>query len=176
MSDATIVRPEQPGDGEAVAHVNDAAFGQAVESRLVDALRRGGHAAISLVAVAGADIVGHILFTPVTIDAPGPALGALGLGPMSVLPERQRRGIGSRLVAAGLDACRRAGCQVVVVLGHPEFYPRFGFRPACGLGLRSEYAVPDDVFMALELTPGALAGRCGLVRYLPEFASVGGEQ
>jgi putative acetyltransferase len=90
---------------------------------------------------------------------------------MAVLPELQRQGIGSRLVEAGLRDCARLGCQVVVVVGHPAFYPRFGFRPARSFGLRSEYAVPDEVFMAIELTEGALTGGGGLVRYLPAFGS-----
>jgi putative acetyltransferase len=88
------------------------------------------------------------------------------------LPGRQKQGIGSRLVEAGLDECRRAGFDVVVVLGHPEYYPRFGFRPASIFGLRSEYDVPDPVFMAMELTPGAAMGVQGLVRYHEAFARV----
>lgn len=167
--DRIDIRREQRGDEDAIAHLSDEAFGQRDESRVIDAVRRAGHAAISLVAVADARIVGHILFTPVAIDSPGPAIVALGLGPMAVLPDMQRRGIGSRLVDAGLRECARIGCQVVVVVGHPEFYPRFGFRPAGSYGLRSEYVVPDEVFMAIELTARALAGRSGLVRYLPEF-------
>jgi putative acetyltransferase len=95
-----------------------------------------------------------------------------GLGPMAVLPDRQRRGIGSRLVRAGLDACRHLGYEAVVVVGHPAYYPRFGFSRAGAFGLRFESAeVPDEAFMALELRPGALAGG-GRVLYLPEFSKV----
>ncbi|MGH8638095.1 MAG: GNAT family N-acetyltransferase, partial [Burkholderiales bacterium] len=93
----------------------------------------------------------------------------LGLGPMAVIPYLQRQGIGTRLVRAGLDECSRLGYRAVVVVGHPEFYPRFGFVPARTFGLRSEFDVPDEVFMAVELIPGALASAAGTVRYVPEF-------
>jgi putative acetyltransferase len=166
------IRPEEPGDEAGIARVDDDAFGQPDESRLVDALRRAGHRTISLVAVDDAVIVGHILFSPVSIEPNGWDVHALGLGPMAVLPDRQRQGIGSRLVIAGLQECRRHGCAAVVVVGHPEFYRRFGFQPGHVYGLRCEYDVPADVFMVAELTPGALAGREGLVRYLPEFQNV----
>lgn len=167
------VRRERPGDEAAIAQVNDAAFGQPDESRIVDAVRRAGHPAISLVAVDGAKIVGHILFTPVAFESPGAVLRMMALGPMAALPEIQRQGIGSKLVETGLRECERVGCQAVVVIGHPEYYPRFGFRPAREHGLRSEYAVPDEAFMVVELAAGALLGRSGLVRYVPEFGSAG---
>jgi putative acetyltransferase len=166
------VRREQPGDEAAIAHVNEAAFGQSGEARLVHAIRQAGHPAISLVATTGAKIAGHIFFTPVDIESIQPAVTAFGLGPMAVLPELQRRGIGSRLVEAGLRECAEVGCEIVVVIGHPEFYPRFGFRPARTYGLRSQFAVPDEAFMAVELSAGALAGRGGLARYLPQFDNV----
>ncbi len=168
---ALRIRREQSGDEAAIAHVNDAAFGGPAEARLVDAVRRAGHAAISLVAVTGSRIAGHILFTPIVLDPPAAPLLMLGLGPMAVLPECQRHGIGSRLVEAGLRECAQAGCGVVVVIGHPEFYPRFGFRPAGAYGLRNEYGVDDEAFMVLELVPGALSDRRGLVRYVPEFGA-----
>jgi len=171
MSDgaAILVRPEQPGDEEAIRRVNDQAFGQPDESRIVDAVRTAGRSIISLVAVDGPTVVGHILFTPVVIEPPGSIGRALGLGPMAVSPDVQRRGIGSSLVEAGLEECRRLGYTVVVVVGHPEFYPRFGFRPGSRYGLRCEFDVPDDVFMVVGLSPGVLAGQGGVVRYLPEF-------
>jgi len=165
-----IVRPERPGDEAAIARVNDEAFGQADESRIVAAVRRNGHAAISLVAVSAGAIVGHILFTPVSLEPGDATFQGLGLGPMAVAPTLQRRGIGSELVTAGLVECAKAGCDVVVVVGHPEFYPRFGFRRGSAYDLRCEFDVPDEVFMAAELRPGALAGRRGVVRYLSEFS------
>ena len=165
------VRPERSGDESAIRRLNDEAFGQPEESRIIDAVRAAGDSVISLVAVEGATIVGHILFTPVSIEPHRRAPLALGLGPMAVLPAWQRHGIGSRLVEAGLQECRRLGCHAVVVLGHPAFYPRFGFRPGRTFGLRSEFDVPDEVFMVAELKPGALAGVSGLVRYLPAFSA-----
>jgi putative acetyltransferase len=111
--------------------------------------------------------VGHICFSPVTIGDAGESNGCIGLAPMAVLPALQNAGIGSRLVAAGLDECRRRGQSLVVVVGHAAFYPRFGFRPASGLGLTCEYDVPDDVFMALYLDDRPRPG--GRVRYHRAF-------
>jgi len=165
------VRPERPGDEPAIRRLNDEAFGQPDESRIIDAVRAAGDAVISLVAVEGATVVGHILFTPVSVDSQGSAPRVVGLAPMAVAPAVQRRGIGSKLVEAGLQECRRLGYHAVVVLGHPDFYPRFGFRPGRTFGLRSEFDVPDEVFMVAELMPGALAGMGGLVRYLPAFSA-----
>lgn len=168
------MRQECAGDEAAIRRVNDEAFGQPDESRMVDAVRQAGHSAISLVADDGSGIVGHILFTPVSIESRESEVVAVGLAPMAVLPARQRQGIGTRLINAGLRACAREGCHVVVVIGHPQFYPRFGFRPASRYGLRSEFEVPDEVFMATELELGALARCRGLVRYVPEFGSASG--
>lgn len=168
------IRPEGPGDQRAVRRVNEEAFGGAVEADLVEALRAAGAVTLSLVAEQDDRIVGHILFSPVTIGA-GTASGhGLALGPMAVVPDLQRRGIGGRLVEAGLDACRRAGHERVVVVGHPAYYPRFGFVPASRFGLACEFEVPDEVFMALELRAGAYAEVAGTVRYRPEFARAGG--
>jgi putative acetyltransferase len=163
------IRHEQPGDEQAIGRVNDLAFGGSDESRIVDAARRAGHATISLIAVRDSTIVGHILFTPIDLDPARPSTRVLGLGPMAVVPGLQRQGIGTALVRAGLDECSRLGYHAIVVVGHPEFYPRFGFRPAREFGLRCQFDVPDDVFMALELTSGALANAAGTVRYIPQF-------
>ena len=167
-----IIRAETKEDIPAVRRVNELAFGQPDEATLVDALRAAARPHISLVAVEDGRVVGHIFFSPVTIEAVDEAVDfgstILGLAPMAVLPEYQRRGIGSQLVREGLSECRRIGCEVVVVLGHPEYYPRFGFVPASQKGLRCEYPVPDEAFMVAELKPGALTVR-GLVKYGPEF-------
>ena len=162
------IRNEGIADIDAIRRVNEAAFGQPAEARLVDALREQATPFLSLVAEDEAAIVGHICFTPVTV---GETM-ILGLAPMAVLPARQNEGIGTKLVAAGLEACRRAGFSAVVVLGHPRYYPRFGFAPAAQRGLRSEYDVPDEVFLLLELVPGGAAGLTGIARYHDAFRDV----
>jgi putative acetyltransferase len=162
------VRAELPADVDAVRELNRAAFGGPDEARIVDALRATVTPLVSLVAEAQDRVVGHILFSPVTLAAtPHPLV--MGLAPMAVLPSHQRAGIGTALVHAGLDACRALGAAGVVVVGHPTYYPRFGFVPASRFGLTCEYDVRDDVFMALELTPGALAGYREQVRFHPAF-------
>jgi putative acetyltransferase len=165
------IRSEHRADAAAIRFVNEQAFETPLEAALVEALRREAAPLVSLVAVEQEAIVGHVLFSPVAFDAPG--LPICGLAPMAVLPARQRSGIGSALVRAGLDQCRRLGFGAVVLVGHPEYYPRFGFVPASRFGLRCEYDVPDDVFMACELTRGALTGRTGMVRFHPAFARTG---
>jgi putative acetyltransferase len=167
-----LIRPETIEDRIAVRSVNDAAFGQTNESALIDLIRAGDAPYISFVAVRHESVVGHILFTAVSVEPSRTEVRIAGLGPMSVRPEVQRQGIGTRLVEAGLIECSRVGYDAVVVLGHPEYYPRFGFIPASRYGLRCEYSVPDDVFMALELKDGALAGCCGVIKYLPPFDGV----
>lgn len=164
------IRPEEPADGPAIRAVHDRAFGGPAESRIVEALR-GVAPRVSLVAVEESTVVGHVLFTPVVVETGGGVWSALALGPMAVLPERQRRGVGSALVRDGLRACCALGEPVVFVLGHPDYYPRFGFRPARPLGLSSEFDAPAEAFMVAELPAGALAGRTGRVRYRPEFGA-----
>jgi putative acetyltransferase len=166
------IRDEIPEDYRAVHQVNEQAFGRPEEADLVDALRKSHQPHISLVAEVEGRIVGHIFFSTVQIESEASATAALGLAPMAVLPKFQNQGIGSALVRRGLEECRSIGHEVVVVLGHPEYYPRFGFVPAKQKGLSCEYSVPDEVFMALELREGALSGRKGLVKYGPEFGSV----
>ena len=164
------VRSERPEDRDAVWQVNRAAFDQPDEADLVNRLRVHAEPYLAFVAVLDGEIVGHIAFTPVTLHPTRPDLDVRGLAPMAVLPAYQRNGIGTALVEAGLDACRRDGADAVVVLGHPSYYPRFGFASAASYGLRSEYDAPPEAFMALELTPSALGGITGIARYHPTFA------
>ena len=167
-----VIRAEIREDGPAIRSVNESAFGSAHEADLVDALREVASPFVSLVAVEGDQVVGHILFSPVSVETEGGGFCALGLGPMAVLPGYQKRGVGSRLVREGLRECGRLGHRIVFVLGHPEYYPRFGFTPAKQKGLTCEYPVPDEVFMVAELEPGVLSGRRGLVKYHPLFGKV----
>jgi putative acetyltransferase len=162
-----MVRAETPEDREPIHEVNREAFGREDEARLVDALRDGGYFRLSLVVEEGGRLVGHILFSDLPIVTPDGILPALALAPMAVLPDCQRRGIGSLLVREGLRACAEAGHRIVVVLGHPDFYPRFGFSAQQAERLASPFSGP--VFMALELVSGALAGVTGEVRYPPPF-------
>jgi len=163
------IRTEMPNDAGAVRAVNQAAFGTDLEARIVETIREQEPGALSLVAEADGAIVGHILFSSVSI-AGQDSLRLMGLAPMAVLPARQREGIGSALVREGLERCRDFGCDAVVVLGHPEYYPRFGFVPASRYGIGCEYDVPDEVFMLIELEPGALDGVRGRVAYHPAFS------
>jgi putative acetyltransferase len=162
-----LIRPERPADWLGVHHVTESAFETHVEVDLIDALRRVP-GIISLVAEHDDAVVGHILFSPVTLSN-HPDLRIMGLAPMAVAPQHQRRGIGTALVNAGLERCRALGFGAVAVLGHAEYYPRFGFLPARQFGIGCEYDVPDDVFMVLELRPGFLAGASGLIRYHDAF-------
>jgi putative acetyltransferase len=164
------VRFERPGDEAGIRETNELAFGAPLEARLVETLR-GTPDYLSLVATIDDCVVGHILFTPVTIEPPVDCRIA-GLAPMAVRPDHQRSGIGGQLIRAGLEQCRRNGYKAVVVLGHPEYYPRFGFAPAHSFGLTCEFPSPPEAFMAIELEAGALSGMNGLVRYLPQFALV----
>jgi len=167
-----VTRSEQLPDYPAVFEINRRAFGRPEEAQLVEALRRVANPQISLVAVRNDQVVGHIFFSPVTIEGPNSSMQALGLAPMAVIPELQNQGIGSLLVREGLSIAHRTGQNVVVVLGHTNYYPRFGFEIASRKGLRCEFLAPDEAFMVVELTPGALRGMTGIVKYLPEFSQV----
>lgn len=166
------IRRETPDDISAIHHVHTVAFGQRNEADLVDALRQHHALTISLVAAQDGYLVGHIAFSPVTITSRTVTMTALGLAPMAVLPAYQRRGIGSHLVEAGLTACYNTPYGVVVVLGHPPYYSRFGFTPAKPVGIMWEHDVPDEAFMVKEIKAGTLARTRGVVQYHPEFAMV----
>jgi len=166
------IRPEKEEDYPAVRRINELAFRNPNEANLVDGLRINASPYISLVAVDDKKIVGHIFFSPVLIESEKGSFTAIGLAPMAVLLERQNEGIGSLLVRQGLEECKRNGHNIVVVLGHADYYPRFGFVTAKTKGLSCEYPVPDENFMVAELTPDALNGRDGLVVYHTEFRKV----
>lgn len=166
-----MIRLESAADRAPIRALNRAAFETWAEADLVDALRRDAHPFVSMVALDDDALVGQITFSPATLDS-DPALRIAGLGPMAVLPARQREGIGGALVEAGLAQCRAAGFVAAVVLGHAGYYPRFGFTPASRFDLECDYDVPDEVFMALELEAGTLADRRGRIHYHPAFASV----
>jgi putative acetyltransferase len=161
------VRLETPRDLDAVRDVNRQAFAGDEEARLVDALRAGGYARLSLVAEQAGRVIGSILFSDLPVLSERGTIGALALAPLAVLPDCQRQGIGSLLMQEGLRACREQGHRIVVVLGHPDYYHRFGF--SAGLAERLKSPFPGPAFMALELVPGALDGVSGEVRYPPPF-------
>jgi putative acetyltransferase len=163
------ILPEAPEDRASIHYINKEAFGRNQEADLVDKLRKRGVLTVSLIAVQDTVIVGHIAFSPVEIASEKSSFGALTLAPVAVLPAHQNKGIGSQLVTAGLQECRRQGHEIVVLAGHPNYYPRFGFVRAYPKGIECEFEVPDEVWMVAELKQGALAGRRGKVKFQPEF-------
>lgn len=164
------IREEQPGDADAVRTVNEQAFGQGEEASVVEKIRAHCPNILSLVAVCAGQLIGHILFSPATIETDRGPVEGMGLAPMAVLPQHQRRGIGSALVRRGLDRLREQACPFVIVLGHPDYYPRFGFERAGVYGLTSQWdGVPDAAFLVLFLDE-SLKGRVrGIARYRSEF-------
>lgn len=166
------VRPETPEDIAGIRQVEEAAFGRTTEADLVDLCRSRGKSTLSLVAVDEGRVVGHILFTPLTYDPPHPGWMGVGIGPVAVLPECQRTGIGSRLMTMGLELCRTNGYDFAVLLGNPRYYCLFGFIPAREFGLTSDYGDGDE-FQARELRTGSLKGAQAKVKYVGEFAEVG---
>jgi putative acetyltransferase len=161
------IRQEFDADAAAVGQVVRQAFGRDDETKLVERLRTGGWTRAGLVAEWDGRVVGHVLFSDLAIVTPSGTRNALALAPLAVVPEFQSQGIGSRLVRRGLELCRRQGHTIVVVVGHPRYYPRFGFSAELAGRLESPYA--GESFMALELTPGALAGVTGRVEYPEPF-------
>jgi len=166
---AVEIRAATPSDAESIRRVHAAAFERDAEAEIALGLVAREPACISLVAARADVVVGHVLFSPVRVDGRRFARAPMALGPLAVAPEAQRDGIGSALSRAGIEACRKIGAPFVVVLGHPPYYPRFGFAPAARFGLTFADLPPLDAFMALELAPGALANAGGAVRYAPEF-------
>jgi putative acetyltransferase len=167
--EAHTVRRERPEDREQVFRVNVLAFEDDTEAKLVDLVRPIARPLVSLVASLEGRIVGHILFTPVTVENTTKPVVPMALGPMAVVPEHQRGGIGSSLVYAGLEECEAAGADAIFVVGHAEYYPRFGFEPAASFGLRFKSEAFDPHFFVRETRPGVLDCMSGYVYYLPQF-------
>ena len=164
------IRPEKPSDVPAVRTVHEAAFPTSAEANLVEKLRNSGRAPVSLVAEDEGQIVGHILFSPVTFDPPLDVV-ALGLAPMAVLPGHEKHGVGRRLVQNGLAESHSHGACLVVVLGDSGYYGRFGFERASRHGLRNEFGV-EESFMVFMLEAGAHPPPGTLVKYAPEFTQL----
>ncbi|MGB8309155.1 MAG: N-acetyltransferase [Methanoregula sp.] len=173
--DSFFIRSEIPEDIPAIYEVNLQAFGQDGEARLVRALRHDGDyiRGLSLVAVHKDKIIGHILFVPVSIESGDIHVPAVALAPLSVCSDYQCQGVGSSLIKEGLRVCRQAGHRIVIVVGHPTYYPRFGFTPASISGIKAPFPCKDNVFMACPLVPGALDGIHGTVQYPPAFDTEG---
>ena len=174
--DSFFIRQEIPADIPAIFEVNYQAFAHYDEARLVDALRDAKvfNPELSLVAVDGDRIIGHIMFPPITIESPGAITPAIALAPLVVHPDYQCLGVGAALIEEGLNVCRTLGHRIVIVIGHPGYYPRYGFRSARANGILAPFAVADDVFMVLALDPGALDGIQGTVKYPAAFDAIEG--
>lgn len=168
-----IIRPETLKDYAGIYEVNKLAFGQKNEARLVQNIRQTANfnPKLSLVAINNEKVVGHILFSPITIQSPKGNIPALALAPLAICPEFQNQGIGSQLVKRGLEECQTLG-HIVIVIGHPTYYTRFGFSSATAKGLSAPFPVPDEAFMILELVPGTLDGISGMVKYPAAFDAV----
>lgn len=164
------IRAEKPEDVGMIRQVNIAAFGQENEANLVDRLR-GVTVTFSFVALQSNRAIGHVFFSPISVEGESTAcLSMLGLAPIAVLPEYQRQGIGSLLIRQSLAELTRLDVHAIFVLGHPKYYPRFGFIPAKQKGFKCEYLVSDEAFMVLELANGRLDGCSGTVKYRSEFS------
>ena len=168
----TDIRPERPSDARAVWTAHEAAFGRPDEARIAAHLRPQVSPLVSLVAEEAGRVVGHVVFSPVTVegDRPGPPAGALG--PVGVLPSEQSRGVGSALIRAGLEAIHVLDWRLLFVLGNPAYYGRFGFALAAPHGLHYESHAFDAAFQVHELVPGVLAGVTGFVRYPAAFSDL----
>ncbi len=159
---------ERPEDVEAVRRINEMAFCREAEADVVDKLRESCPGLLSLVASQGEEVIGHLLFSPATIEE-DKILEGMGLAPLAVLPEFQGKGVGSALVRAGIGMLKEMGCPFIIVLGHPGYYPRFGFQKASDMGIRCQWEVPDEAFMILILDQKAMMGISGVARYRDEF-------
>jgi len=165
-----IIRQEKPEDINDIQALNVRAFGQPQEASIIDKLRTDCEGLLSLVAMENERIVGHILFSPATIEGQHGTIRGMALAPMAVLPEMQRQGIGTQLVQTGIEHLRKMQCPFIVVLGHPQYYPRFGFERASLYGIRCQWQdIPDEAFMILWLDKSTIIPVSGLAKYREEF-------
>jgi putative acetyltransferase len=164
------IRKEETRDIMAIRNLNEVAFDGPAEARVVDKLRRICDACLSLVAVDGDEIVGHIMFSPAIVESGDGDIKGMGLAPIAVLPNHQRKGVGTALIEHGLALLREKGCPFIIVLGHADYYRRFGFVPALRYNLESQWeGVPDEAFMILVFDQKALEGVYGVAKYREEF-------
>lgn len=172
LSHMIIIRSEKPEDYQKIYEINKIAFGTEIEARLVNNLRKteGFIPELSLVAENDGEVVGYILFSPIHIKADSKIVPILTLAPMAVLSDYQKKGIGSLLIKEGIKKCKELGHKIIVLVGHADYYPRFGFVKASAKGLKLPFDVPDEAFMVYEIIPNSLAGITGTVEYPPEFA------
>jgi putative acetyltransferase len=164
------IRKEEDRDICAVRNLNEVAFDGPAEADVVDKLRRICQDCLSVVGVDGDEVVGHIMFSPATVENGDDIIRGMGLAPMAVLPSHQRRGVGTALIEHGLALLREKGFPFVIVLGHADYYPRFGFVPASRYNLVSQWeGIPDEAFMILVFDQKALEGVQGVAKYREEF-------
>lgn len=168
------IRPETIEDHSLIDTINDRAFGQPDEGFLIRAMRKRSDfiPALSLISEVNGTPIGHILFTRIAIRSDNKSNVSLALAPMAVLPEYQKKGIGTAMVKAGIEKARQLGFKSVIVLGHPKYYPRFGFKPASLWSIKAPFEAPDEAFMALELVQGGLEAISGTVAYPEEFQEI----
>jgi putative acetyltransferase len=166
----SIIRREQPQNIPEIHQVHIRAFGRQQEASIVDELRKNCNSILSLVAFTDGKVIGHILLSPVVIEGKHGKLVGTGLAPHAVLPEYQRKGIGTQLIQTAISRIKEGGCPYIIVIGHPEYYARFGFEQAGRIGICCERKVPDESFMILILDKKAMNGITGVTRYRHEWA------
>jgi putative acetyltransferase len=169
------IRHETTNDYPGIKQVNDLAFGQPNESLLIQKLRMNPDFIdkLSLVAEINERIIGHILFFPIKVLGASKDYGSLALAPMSVMPDFQNKGIGGQLIMKGLEVAKDLGFKSVIVVGHKDYYPKFGFAPAGKWSIKAPFDLPDEVFMAMELEKEGLKDVSGVVEYPKEFEEAG---
>jgi len=165
-----LIRREQPQDVTEIRRVIARAFGRDQEASIVEKLRKDCNSILSLVAFTDGKVVGHILFSPVVIEGKHGKLVGTGLAPLAVLPEYQKKGIGTQLIQMGISRIKEGGSPYIIVIGDPEYYTRFGFEAAGRSGISCEWKVPYDAFMILILDRKAMNGITGVARYRREWA------